>query len=176
MIGDAVNRFRGQRIFGEDALQEASIAVARAMRGYDPDPRRGSLTGLVYTTVKNHIANEANRQRCWSRGGRSKVGALPSYDNVVGDGRGRQAADPSREVELRDEVEHALQRFTGWHRDVLTRVYLHGEDPEAVAASIGYPAGGRRMMQSLSEACRVRRGSPTAGKGTGAPQKKLVPA
>ena len=178
MVGDAVNRFRGDRVFGtfEDAFQEACVAVARAMRVYDPEPRRGSLRGLVYTSVKNHIANHANVRACWRRGGRSVVGPLRSCDALTDDGRGRPAPDPSRGIEVWDEVEHALQRFSGWHRDVLIRVYLRGEDPEAVAASIGYPAGGRRMMQSLNEAIRARRGNPTSGKGTGAPQKRLVPA
>jgi RNA polymerase sigma factor (sigma-70 family) len=66
-----------------------------------------------------------------------------------------RSEDPSRPVEVRDEIEHALRRVSPDDRAILALRYLVGLDVAEVAAALGIPLGTAksRLHRSLA---RVR--------------------
>jgi RNA polymerase sigma-70 factor (ECF subfamily) len=129
----------------EDLLQETLAKVWRLREGFDP--RRNGEAWLLQSAFRVFCDNRKRRQR--AHGG----------DSGSGDATLEPAPARPCEVELRDEVAHALAALTPLQRELLLGFHAHGLTLRALAARHALPLNtvkshlrrARRLLQNGRE-------------------------
>jgi RNA polymerase sigma-70 factor (ECF subfamily) len=123
MYGFAL-RSLGDPGLAEEAVQEAFLRAWRAGDRFDPE--LGSLRTWLFAILRNVVIDL----------GRARA----SRPRVAAGGR-EPSVDPLDDALLAWQLEEALRRIGGQHRQVLIETYYRGRPYAEVAAEFGVPLG-----------------------------------
>lgn len=145
-----------------DLAQDVFGAVAKAIRRWDPDRRRGSFRGWLFRVARNALINAAARRRRQAPGtGDSEVGLLIEAHPSPPVDEGSPELDDERRLFSRviDRIKGDFKPAT-W--EAFWRTSVDGEKPKDVADGLGLSVGAVYVAKNRVMA-RIRReieGSP----------------